>query len=102
MDQLPKIQSILSFSASACNESLVNTVPNDKLTASSEYSRYYTASKARLSSTGWGANSKYFDSEPWIQVTIFLYIFLYYYISVCACVRACLRVYEDAHVCVRV
>lgn len=75
MDLSPKIQSKLSFSASTCNETLVDTVTDDKLTASSEYDVIYTAGKARLSSTGWGSKSNTEDNAPWIQVTIcFLFL----------------------------
>uniref|UniRef100_A0A8W8HL54 F5/8 type C domain-containing protein n=1 Tax=Magallana gigas TaxID=29159 RepID=A0A8W8HL54_MAGGI len=49
-----------------CNEYLVDTVTDDKLTASSIYDDNYLAAKARLSSTGWSPEKQ--EHDPWIQV----------------------------------
>lgn len=47
---------------------MVDTVTDDKLTASSIYNNDYPAAKARLSSTGWGPNAQ--EDDPWIQVQL--------------------------------
>uniref|UniRef100_A0A8W8HL61 F5/8 type C domain-containing protein n=1 Tax=Magallana gigas TaxID=29159 RepID=A0A8W8HL61_MAGGI len=49
-----------------CNEYMVDTVTDDKLTASSIYNLNYPAAKARLSSTGWSPDKD--EHDPWIQV----------------------------------
>lgn len=57
------------FLASTCNESLVDTVTDDKLTASSSGGIFYSADKARMSSSGWSPYIVYDD--PWIQVHVY-------------------------------
>ncbi|XP_065944395.1 uncharacterized protein [Magallana gigas] len=49
-----------------CNEYMVDTVTDDKLTASSIYDDDYLPAKARLSSTGWSPDAQ--EDDPWIQV----------------------------------
>lgn len=61
------------FSASTCNETLVDTVTDDKLTASSEFGSWCSAEKSRLSSrNGW--RPKDTDNNSWIQVPVLMYI----------------------------
>ncbi|XP_062604161.1 uncharacterized protein LOC134265981 [Saccostrea cucullata] len=51
----------------ACNNHLVETVTDDKLTVSSIFDKDYLPQYARLSHTfGWSPNEK--ESNPWIQV----------------------------------
>lgn len=57
------------FLASTCNESLVDTVTDDKLTASSKDSIFYSADKARMSSSGWIPLK--LNDDPWIQVHVY-------------------------------
>uniref|UniRef100_A0A8W8HLD9 F5/8 type C domain-containing protein n=1 Tax=Magallana gigas TaxID=29159 RepID=A0A8W8HLD9_MAGGI len=53
--------------ASTCNETLVDTVTNDKLTASSKLGDWVSVEKSRLSSgNGWMPEDT--DNNPWIQV----------------------------------
>lgn len=56
------------FSVLGCNEYMVDTVTDDKLTASSIYNLNYPAAKARLSSTGWSPDKD--EHDPWIQVQL--------------------------------
>lgn len=54
----------------ACSDYMVDTVTDDKLTASSIYGGSYTADKAKLSSNGWSPDAS--KSDPWIQVIVYL------------------------------
>lgn len=49
---------------------MLDTVTDDKLTASSIYNSYYMylAAKARLSRTGWSPDED--EDDPWIQVQL--------------------------------
>ncbi|XP_062619734.1 uncharacterized protein LOC134281276, partial [Saccostrea cucullata] len=55
--------------AYACNDHLVETVTDDKLTVSSIFDKDYLPQYARLSHTfGWSPNEK--ESNPWIQMGV--------------------------------
>lgn len=47
---------------------MLDTVTDDKLTASSIYDYDYLANKSRLSSTGWSPDAQ--EDDPWIQVQL--------------------------------
>lgn len=69
LKKMIEITKCISFSlASTCNESLVDTVTDDKLTASSHVTISYSADKARMSSIGWIPS---IIDDSWIQVHVY-------------------------------
>ena len=53
-------------SAQQCNSSLLDTVADSQLTASSTFSSSYSARAARLSRIGWSPQET--EVDPWVQV----------------------------------